>query len=244
MSLAIVLGTKRPVVAIDIFSIEPEAELRSALGIGALYSSATVEDVCQAAENIVKAKLNFNRQVAIARSNEAGVGKLYFQYAHSFYVGQTITVENCGQHFNGSKTITETSEYTVSFSTAHLTTIPKQDLVPYGYAYDGEFTDFSTLDEVRQASLMIAVDIAAANTPYNLQSAVGGLFYGAQTATREQAMSVPSVARARNIICSTIGSLPLETYNHFTKEHSQFLLRRNFTTIYPFWQYCFYSLDS
>ena len=64
-----------------------------------------------------------------------------------------------------------------------------------------------------------SVDVAAANTPYNLQSAVGGLFYGAQTATREQAMSVPSVARARNIICSTIGSLPLETYNHFTKEH-------------------------
>jgi HK97 family phage portal protein len=65
----------------------------------------------------------------------------------------------------------------------------------------------------------VQMDVAAANTPYNLQSAVGGLFYGAQTATREQAMSVPSVARARNIICSTIGSLPLETYNHFTKEH-------------------------
>ena len=43
----------------------------------------------------------------------------------------------------------------------------------------------------------IQMDVAAANTPYNLQSAVGGLFYGAQTATREQAMSVPSVARAR-----------------------------------------------
>jgi HK97 family phage portal protein len=65
----------------------------------------------------------------------------------------------------------------------------------------------------------IQTDVAAANTPYNLQQAVGGLFYGAQTATREQAMSVPSVARARNIICSTIGSLPFETYNHFTKEH-------------------------
>ena len=65
----------------------------------------------------------------------------------------------------------------------------------------------------------VQTDVAAANTPYNLQSAVGGLFYGAQTATREQAMSVPSVARARNIICATIASLPLETYNHFTKEH-------------------------
>ena len=40
------------------------------------------------------------------------------------------------------------------------------------------------------------MDVAAANTPYNLQAAVSGLFYGAQTATREQAMSVPSVARA------------------------------------------------
>jgi len=38
-----------------------------------------------------------------------------------------------------------------------------------------------------------STDVAAANTPYNLQSAVGGLFYGAQTATREQAMSVPSL---------------------------------------------------
>jgi HK97 family phage portal protein len=72
---------------------------------------------------------------------------------------------------------------------------------------------------VTNTAITATVDVAAANTPYNLQSAVGGLFYGAQTATREQAMSVPSVARARNIICSTIGSLPLETYNHFTKEH-------------------------
>lgn len=31
--------------------------------------------------------------------------------------------------------------------------------------------------------------------------------------TREQAMSVPAVARARNILCGTIGTLPLETYN-------------------------------
>ena len=82
------------------------------------------------------------------------------------------------------------------------------------YTLMGLFDRFIT-----NTTIAPTVDVAAANTPYNLQSAVGGLFYGAQTATREQAMSVPSVARARNIICSTIGSLPLETYNHFTKEH-------------------------
>jgi HK97 family phage portal protein len=65
----------------------------------------------------------------------------------------------------------------------------------------------------------IQTDVAAGNVPYNVQQSAASLFYGAATATREQAMSVPSLARARNIICSTIGSLPLETYNHFTKEH-------------------------
>jgi len=62
-------------------------------------------------------------------------------------------------------------------------------------------------------------DVTASYAPYNIQAALGGMFYGTQTATREQAMSVPACARARNIICSTIGSLPIETYNHFTKEH-------------------------
>ena len=65
----------------------------------------------------------------------------------------------------------------------------------------------------------IQTDVSAGNVPYNVQQSAASLFYGAATATREQAMSVPSLARARNIICSTIGSLPLETYNHFTKEH-------------------------
>ncbi len=32
-------------------------------------------------------------------------------------------------------------------------------------------------------------------------------------------MAIPAGARARNIICSTVGSLPIEQYNHFTNEH-------------------------
>jgi HK97 family phage portal protein len=63
------------------------------------------------------------------------------------------------------------------------------------------------------------VDVAAANAPYNIQQALGGVYFSNQTATREMAMSVPALARARNIICSTIGSLPLEGYNKFTGAH-------------------------
>jgi hypothetical protein len=138
-----------------------EAELRSALGIGALYSSATVEDVCQAAENIVKAKLNFNRQVVLAHSNTATTGTIYLQYPHTFYVGQVINIENAGSKFNGNKTITEVGEYSVTFNITgnNNTPAPRHELVPYGFAYGDTYTDFSLLDEVRQASLMIAVDI-------------------------------------------------------------------------------------
>jgi hypothetical protein len=146
-----------------------EAELRAALGIGALYSSATVEDCCQAAENIVKGKLNFNRQVILAHSNEASTGTIYFQYPQTFYVGQVITIEGAGSKFNGNKTITEMGEYSVTFAITgnNNTPAPRHEVVPYGYAYADTYTDFELLDEVRQASLMIAVDIWQARQTSN-----------------------------------------------------------------------------
>jgi HK97 family phage portal protein len=63
------------------------------------------------------------------------------------------------------------------------------------------------------------VDVSAALAPYNSQQLVGGIIFGTTTASREQYMAIPSGARARGIICSTVGSLPLEQYNHFTNEH-------------------------
>lgn len=41
-------------------------------------------------------------------------------------------------------------------------------------------------------------------------------FNGTVTATREEAMSIPAVARARNIMCSAIASLPLEVWDRAT----------------------------
>ena len=146
-----------------------EAELRAALGIQALYTSAVVEDVCQAAENIVKGKLNFNRQVILAQSNTASTGTIYFQYPHTFYAGQSIHIEGAGSKFNGNKTITEVAEYAVTFNITgnNNAPTPRHDVVPYGYAYGDTNTDFATLDEVRQASLMIAVDIWQARQASN-----------------------------------------------------------------------------
>jgi hypothetical protein len=53
--------------------------------------------------------------------------------------------------------------------------------------------------------------VDAAVAPYNYQGYAQPFdYFGLTTITRSQAMQVPAVARARNIICATIGSLPLE----------------------------------
>ena len=60
------------------------------------------------------------------------------------------------------------------------------------------------------------VDVSAALQPFNVAQLPN---YYRSTATRTEAMAVPTIARARNVICSTIASLPIEQYNRFTGAH-------------------------
>jgi HK97 family phage portal protein len=62
-------------------------------------------------------------------------------------------------------------------------------------------------------------DVTAALTPVQITDSVYNILGRATNTTRQLAMSVPSVARARNIICGTIGSLPLTTFNRITGQY-------------------------
>ena len=62
-------------------------------------------------------------------------------------------------------------------------------------------------------------DVEAASTPIQIADNFYTILGGSTTTTRQIALSVPSVSRARNIICGTIGSLPLEQYNKLTGAH-------------------------
>jgi hypothetical protein len=145
------------------------AELRTNLGIGTLYTDAVVESVCQSAEDVIKSKLWLNRTNVIAHEATGTTGTLYFDTAVSdrFYVGQTITVENVAPHFNGSQTITALTAYSLSFVNAQITTVEKHTVVPYGTIVVAGQVDYSTIPAVRQASMMIAVDIWQARNTSN-----------------------------------------------------------------------------
>jgi len=146
-----------------------QAELRLALGIGDLYTNSVVEEVCQAAENIIKGKLAFNKVSVVAYSASGTTGTIYFNQliTDRFYVGQTVTVDLVAQHFNGTQTLTVVNPYDVSFVNAQITTTPKHIIVPYGYALHAGQIDYATLPEVREASLMVAVDIWQARQASN-----------------------------------------------------------------------------
>lgn len=67
--------------------------------------------------------------------------------------------------------------------------------------------------------LEAAQTVDAALTPIQTVGYAYNILGAPTNTTRQLAMSVPSIARARNIICGTTGSLPLEQYNKLTGEH-------------------------
>jgi len=153
-----------------------QAELRSVLGIGSLYSNDVVEECAQAAENIIKGQLWFNNYYAHARSLTNNFATLYFQQPHGMYVGQSVTITNAGSPFNGIKTITEVNgateisvfNYQNYFLTAYNYSITyaatgadqvKNPLQPLATVAAGTNIDFAIVPEIREASLLIAVDI-------------------------------------------------------------------------------------
>jgi HK97 family phage portal protein len=79
----------------------------------------------------------------------------------------------------------------------------------------GAIRDFF-FPEVQAAKPEKVLDVTASLTPVQISDSIYNILGGATNTTRQLAMSVPSVARARNIICGTIGSLPLTTFNRIT----------------------------
>jgi phage portal protein BeeE len=76
--------------------------------------------------------------------------------------------------------------------------------------------DIFATRKIEVAAPQRGIDVAASLAPVTSIDSLTPFFGGAQTATREEAMSVPACARARNIICSSISSIGLEVIDRST----------------------------
>ena len=137
------------------------AELRTALGIGTLYSDAVLTEVVDAADNVLLPFLWKNNQSIIAHSSADTVGTLYFDIPimDVFYVGQTVVISNAGSRYNGSKTITAVNNYSFDITITAGNNNPYHAIAPYGTAAAETYTDYTTVPAIQEAALMISIDI-------------------------------------------------------------------------------------
>lgn len=144
-------------------SLTTVAALRSTLGVGTLYPDDVLQSVCDASDAVMLPMLWGNSKPIIATKLTSNVATLYFEEAHGFTNGQTITVSAAGSALNGSKTISDVT--TLSFSiSATAADYDMRPLAPYGLATSAATTDWTTDSAVINASLMIAVEIWQSRT--------------------------------------------------------------------------------
>jgi hypothetical protein len=139
------------------------SELKSVLGIGNIYADSDVQEVADAAENIILSYLIFDDVAINGVSLTNNVARFYC-YDNTFVVGQALTVSKCGAPFDGSRTVTSTGvdEYGVTFFEAAITNadITKRKIIPNGRAVlTSQATLYDAVPEVRESALAVACDI-------------------------------------------------------------------------------------
>jgi hypothetical protein len=174
------------------------AELKTALGVGSLYSDATIQEVCDAADDVLLPFLWKNENYNIAHSNTTTEGTLYFEElaTGTFYVGQSVIISKNGTPFNGTKTITGVGDNSITFAvTGSPTASEYHPCVPFGIVSGVTQNTYGTIPAVREASLMISEAIwQARQAPSGQGMSVDGFTPSPFT------MSNTLVARVRGLI--------------------------------------------
>tara|TARA_R110002126_G_scaffold70508_1_gene177430 strand:- start:56 stop:631 length:576 start_codon:yes stop_codon:yes gene_type:complete len=176
------------------------AELRSALGVGTLYADATLQEACDAADDVLIPFLWNNTSFNSGHSNTETTGTLYFDHLvrDAYYVGQTLVITGNAAHHNGNKTLTGVGDYSITYDiTGSPTAAPYHPVNPYGNVAAESYADYSTISAVQEASLMIAIAIwQARQAPSGQGMSVDGFTPSPFT------MSSTLVARVRGLIAN------------------------------------------
>ena len=178
-------------------SITTVAELRTALGVGTLYTDAVLQSVCDASDNVMLPFLWKNQQPIVAHGNVGTVGTLYFDenITDVFYVGQSVVISGAGTKYNGTKTITEVQAKQFSVTTSHTSDNPRHTVAPYGIAAAETYIDYTTVPAIQEASLMVTIAIwQARQSPSGQSMTVDGFSPSPFT------MSSTLVARVRGLL--------------------------------------------
>ena len=171
------------------------AELRTTLGIGALYTDAVLQEICDSANLIVDQYLAKNNAYVNAQKLVSNVATIYTVEPHWFTVGETVIMSDLGAKYNGSKTITAVDTYSISYATTG--SHPDEALhyvAPYGTIAGTVHIDYETTAPISEAAMMIAVDI------FQSRQAPSGGMTGIDFQPAPYKMGVSLLSRVKGLI--------------------------------------------
>ena len=138
-------------------------ELKAVLGVGTLYSDALLQEICDAADNVLLPFIWANTTPLVGHSNTATTGTSYFDedVRSTFYIGQTVVISGSGSKHNGNKTITSVGEYSITYNISgnNNTAAPYHPVNPFGTVAAETYLDPTAVPAIQEAALMISIDI-------------------------------------------------------------------------------------
>ena len=134
-------------------------DFKSVLGVGDIYPDETLEGVIASAELVLKSFLNMHRAGIVAVELKSNLARFWTRMPHGYSIGQQVDIDRVGAPFDGTRTITAVSErqFQAAITNANITyRINKPD---GKCVLNGQETYYDDIPQIREAALMIAVDL-------------------------------------------------------------------------------------
>jgi len=134
-------------------------ELKEVLGIGDIYADSIVQEVADAAENIILSYLTFNDAAINSVKIVDNVATYYTTTKHAFAVGASVVITGCRSPFSGTKTITAKGNYYFQVALTNAD-VEQEAVIPQGRALlASQVSLYDTTPEIREAALISAEDL-------------------------------------------------------------------------------------
>jgi hypothetical protein len=134
-------------------------DFKAVLGVGDIYPDATLEGVIDSAELVLKSFLNFHNASIVGVELTSNLARFYTRAIHEYSVGQQVTIDRVGAPFDGTHTITRvfTNQFQATITHADVTyRVNKPD---GNCILEGQESYYDDIPQIREAALMIAVDL-------------------------------------------------------------------------------------
>lgn len=134
-------------------------DFKAVLGVGDIYPDATLEGVMDSAELVLKSFLNLHRAGIVAVELTGNLARFWTRDVHGYSIGQQVDIDRVGAPFDGTRTITRVFERQFQATITHADVAYRINKPDGNCVLNGQETYYDDIPAIREAALMIAVDL-------------------------------------------------------------------------------------